>query len=138
MDNALYFDGVPDAEQPGVHVRRINGTDGRPSDKDLLTHYSGVVRKLGGRIGGRWEFAICVATPNGTLHETTILSPRIFVSEPSKHMVAGYPLESIQIDPRTGKCIAEMDQTEQDMFWQQAIGGKVQEFIQSIENVSQK
>src|SRR3989338_1275761 len=25
MDNALYFKGLPDDEQPGVNVRRING-----------------------------------------------------------------------------------------------------------------
>jgi XTP/dITP diphosphohydrolase len=132
MDNALYLDGLSDTEQPGVHVRRINGVKERPSDEELIAHYSEVVRKLGDRITGRWEFAICVATPDGTCHETTIISSRIFTSEASKNVVAGYPLESIQIDPTTGRYIAEMAQAEQDAFWQQAIGAKLQEFMRSF------
>jgi XTP/dITP diphosphohydrolase len=35
MDNGLYFDGLTDSEQPGIHLRRINGVD-RTTDKELL------------------------------------------------------------------------------------------------------
>ena len=132
MDNALYLDGLSDIEQPGIHVRRISGTTTRPSDDELLAHYSGLIRKLGGRINGHWEFAICVSTPDGSCHETTIVSPRIFTGEVSKNVVPGYPLESIQIDPASGRYIAAMTQLEQNAFWQQAIGTKLQEFVRAL------
>lgn len=133
MDNSLYFDELSPEEQPGLNVRRISATAARPSDDELLDHYSALVRRLGERTTGRWEFAICVATTTGTFKETTIVSPRIFTSLPSRKIVPGYPLESIQIDPDTGKYISEMSQEEQDAFWQRAIGGPLQEFIRHIQ-----
>jgi 8-oxo-dGTP diphosphatase len=132
MDNALYFDELSADEQPGIHVRRINGSDGRPSDDELLEHYSRLVRRFGERTTGRWEFAVCFATPEGRTEETTIVSPRIFTSEASTKVVPGYPLESIQIDPDSGVYIAEMSQADQDAFWQKVIGAPLQTFVQQL------
>ena len=39
MDNGLYFEGVPEKEQPGQHVRRIKGGNERPSDEELIGYY---------------------------------------------------------------------------------------------------
>jgi inosine/xanthosine triphosphate pyrophosphatase family protein len=132
MDNALYFDGLSLEEQPGLNVRRIPSNSERPSDEEMLHYYSALVKRFGERTTGRWEFGICVATPDGKYKETTILSPRIFTSTSSTVMVPGYPLESIQIDPETEKYISEMSQEEQDRFWQRAIGTPLQEFIKSF------
>lgn len=131
MDNALYIAGLSQSEQPGLNVRRIPGSVGRPTDEELLSYYLGLVRNLGERVNGRWEYGICLAHPDGKLFETTIISPRIFVSSPSKKLVPGYPLESIQIEPETGKYISEMSQVEQDIFWQKAIGTQLCRFIKS-------
>lgn len=131
MDNALYLDGLPLEDQPGIHVRRING-EVRSSDDELLDHYQQVIRSLGGRIGGRWDFGVCVAGPDGRVWETVIKSPRVFTSERSQKTIHGYPLESLQVDPETGVYIAEMSQTEQAEFWQRAIGSELCRFIQSI------
>ena len=133
MDNALYFDKLSDKEQPGLHVRRINSSNTRPSDEELLNYYSMLIRRFGDQTTGRWEFAICVAAADGRIKETTIISPRIFTSIPSQKVVLGYPLESIQVDPKTGKYISEMTQEEQDFFWQQTIGKPLQEFIKEIQ-----
>jgi len=133
MDNALYFDTLSENEQPGLNVRRINSINERPTDDEMLEYYSALIKKFGDQITGRWEFAICVATQNGEYREITIISPRIFVSTPSQKIVQGYPLESIQIDPKTGKYISEMSQEEQDIFWQQAIGKPIQDFIRTIQ-----
>ena len=132
MDNALFIDGLSDEEQPGINVRRIAGQDYRPSDEELLRHYSSLIKRLGAKVKGHWEFAVCVATPNGEVQDTTIISHRIFVAEPSAHIVAGYPLESIQIEPESGKYISEMSQYEQDIFWQKAIGEKLCDFVRSL------
>lgn len=132
MDNALYINGLPDDRQPALNVRRIDGHTAT-TDEEMIEYYSKLIESLGGKAEGYWEFGICIATPEGSYRETTIKSPRTFVSTPTTNRQAGYPLESIQIDPATGKYIADMTQPEQDTFWQQAIGEKLLEFVKSVD-----
>lgn len=129
MDNALYFDGVTDGDQPGKYVRRIKGSSTRPTDAEVIAYYSAMIRELGGDITGRWEFAVCIAKPDGKYFETVITSPRRFVSTPSKTVVEGYPMESLQIDPQSGKHISELSQAEQDAYWQLVIGEPLAQFV---------
>lgn len=131
MDNALYLDGLSQADQPGMYVRRING-EVRSSDDELLEHYERVIRTLGGRIHGHWDFGVCVAHPDGKIWETTIRSTRIFTGERSEKIVPGYPLESLQIDPESNRYISEMTKEEQILFWQRAIGSELCRFIESV------
>jgi hypothetical protein len=42
-------------------------------------------------------------------------------------------LESIQIDPETGKYISEMTTEEQAEFWQRTLGSKLCSFVKSID-----
>ncbi|HEU5227883.1 MAG TPA: non-canonical purine NTP pyrophosphatase [Ktedonobacteraceae bacterium] len=130
IDNALYLQGLSDDEQPGIHTRRVPGKTGRATDEELLAYYSAKVKTLGGTIKGRWEYALCIATPDGQVMEQVFLSPRLFVNEPCASMLPGYPLESIQIEPESGKYIAEMTNEEQDAFWQRQIGGQIAQFVQ--------
>ena len=65
----------------------------------MVNYYSRLIKSLGGETKGRWEFAVCVATPQGEVRETTIKSPRVFTSTPSNKVIKGYPLESLQKDP---------------------------------------
>lgn len=132
MDNALYFDYAVEEDQPGLNVRRIPSKNERPTDEEMLAYYASFVSRFGERTTGYWEFAICIAAPNGNCEEIVIKSPRVFTSIPSTSVVSGYPLESIQIDPLSGRYISEMSQGEQDLFWQRAIGAPLQEFIMSI------
>lgn len=122
MDNGLYLDGLEPQYQPGIHVRRIVGDNIRPSDAEVLHHYAEIIDALGGSVNGYWEYALALAYPDGCVNETTIISPRKFVSQISQQIVPEYPLGSIQIDPESGKYISEMSQKEQDLFWQKAIG----------------
>lgn len=131
MDNALYLDGLPSEDQPGIHVRRING-ETRSSDDELLEQYQQVIQSLGGRISGHWDFGVCVAEPGGRVWETVITSHRIFVGERSQKMIPGYPIESLQIDPETGGYISEMSETEKAEFWRRTIGSELCRFIESI------
>ena len=132
MDNALYFEKLSDEKQPGINVRRIEGRNDRPTDNELLEYYSKLVEELGDNVNAHWDFAICFAYPDEKVHETTIVSPRIFTSKISSKVIEGYPLESIQIDSKTGKYISEMTQEEQDVFWQEVIGEKLCQFVKSI------
>lgn len=131
IDNALYLEGLSDEEQPGINTRRIPGKAGRATDEELLNFYSKKIMELGGRVNGRWEFAVCIATPSGQLIEKTIISPRKFVSKPSQSLLPGYPLESIQIDPHSQRYISEMSSEEQALFWQEIVGKDLCELVQA-------
>lgn len=90
MDSALYFDGIPDELQPGLHVRRVGGGE-RMGDSDMLAYYTGLIGRFGGRLHGYWRTAFALALPDGTCHVLATTSPRIFVSEPHHENAGGQP-----------------------------------------------
>jgi XTP/dITP diphosphohydrolase len=128
MDNALFFNGLAAEDQPGIHVRRIGGALAS-TDEELLEHGIALVNSLGGKAAGYWEYGICVADLKGNVWETTIRTPRVFTCQKSKKIVPDYPLESIQIDPETGRYISEMTSDEQALFWQKTLGNQLCEFV---------
>ena len=134
FDNALYLDGIAVSEQPGIHTRRIPGKADRATDEELLAFYAHTIKQVGGRINGQWEYAICLADAQARVKEKTFLTQRIFVAEPSMALIAGYPLASLQIDPESGKYIAEMMEEEQSAFWQNTIGKPLVDFVQEAEH----
>lgn len=132
MDNALYINGLAPELQPGLYVRRVDRLGNRPTDADLLNHYSQLFDSLGNNITGYWEYGLCLATPEGKVFEISLKSNRIFTSHPSDILLAGLPLASLSIEPATGKYISELTQDEQDIFWQRQIGDPLLKFLQSI------
>ena len=131
-DNALYLEGLDPEKQPGLNVRRLPGITDRVSDSDLLEYYIKLVRNLGGRVNGYWEYGVCLAYPDGRIEETVIRTPRCFVSQPSRKMIEGYPLESIQVEAVSGRYISEMTADEQDLFWRETVGRELADFITRI------
>jgi XTP/dITP diphosphohydrolase len=130
MDNALYFKGLSDSEQPGLFVRRVGGIE-RSSDEEMVKSYVELIKKHGGRIEGWWDFGVSIARPDGNSVEDSIISPRLFVAQASDKVIPGYPLESIQIESGTGKYISEMTDEEQAIFWQKSIGEPLAKFVQA-------
>ena len=55
-DSGLYFDNVPDAVQPGVHVRTVNGK--YLTDEEMIAYYTGMAQKYGD-LTSRYKNAIC-------------------------------------------------------------------------------
>jgi hypothetical protein len=97
----------------------------------MVAAYAGIVGRHGGRMDGWWEYGMSIADASGNSVEDSIISPRIFVAEPSKTVVPEYPLESIQIDPQTGQYVSEMSPEEQAAFWQRTIGQPLSQFIRT-------
>ncbi len=128
MDVGLYFNDLPEDKQPGLHVRRING-EARPSDKEMLAYYAKLAASMGDRLQAYWHYAFALAWPDGRHASFTTDTTRIFVSKPSPKMVEGFPLESLQIDPKTDKYISEMSKDELAGFWQNSIGAPLSRFI---------
>lgn len=131
LDNALFLDGLSPEAQPGVHVRRIGGTEAA-TDAELLQHGIALITSLGGKATGYWEYGVCIANPDGEFWELTLKTPRVFTSAPSQRIVSGYPLESIQIDPETNIYISEMSTEERATFWQRTLGKPLAEFVGNV------
>lgn len=133
MDNALYLEGLLEEDQPGLHVRRLKGYSDKPTDEEMIIYYSQLIGSLGDQINGYWEYGICIANPEGEFRETVIRAPRIFVNKPSNKIENGYPLESLQKEPSSGKYMSELTQEESDLFWHKTIGQPILEFVRSVD-----
>ena len=48
MDDNLYLENVPEVNQPGMFVRRVNGK--RLSDEEMLEHYINLVKEFGNQV----------------------------------------------------------------------------------------
>lgn len=65
-DSGLYFDNVPEAIQPGVHVRNVNGKC--LTDDEMIDYYSGLV-KIYGNLVARYRNAICFVQDDTHIYE---------------------------------------------------------------------
>ena len=115
-DEALYVDFLPSVQQPGVHVRRITGTD-EAGDDALLAYWADIV----GRVPeadrtGRWHIAYCIASSQGK--STTIAHDYKvrFFSPPSSVVVPGWPMSSLQGPVAFGKPRSELNDSERDQW----------------------
>lgn len=116
-DSGLYFDNVPEEDQPGVHVRTVKGKS--LTDGEMLEHYTGLAKKYGD-LTARYRNAICLVLDDQ--HSLELMDGSI-ASEPFRltsrpHPSAlnqGYPLDSISIHIGTGKYYYDLgeDQVEE-------------------------
>ena len=113
-DSGLYFDEVNAEEQPGIHVRRVNGKE--LSDDEMIQYYASLAAKYGGKITGRYRNAIYFILDEKHHYSSMDMSiatePFIMVSEPHAKRVEGFPLDSLSIDIRTGKYYYDLDVKE--------------------------
>jgi inosine/xanthosine triphosphate pyrophosphatase family protein len=129
VDAALQLDGIPPSEQPGVYVRRLTGRSDRPSDEEVFAHYRDLCRRHGGRLTGTWQFALAIATHDGHCHHRVVTSQRVLHADGSPRRRAGYPLDSLQLDPLTGRYLADMSSDEVLAYWQRTVGGDIIRFV---------
>ena len=113
-DSGLYIEGLEDRRQPGVHVRNINGKT--LTDEEMIEHYSGLARQLGGSCIAQYRNAICLITGSGRIIKymgEDIFGERfIITTAPHKNRNEGYPLDSLSIDMDSGKYYYDLEQKE--------------------------
>lgn len=96
MDDSLYLEGVPESEQPGLFVRRVNGKS--LEDAELLEHYINLVKKYGvdGKLPCKWVYGLAVINEKGEESTYTWEKGNFYmVDTPSSIVNPGYPLNSI-------------------------------------------
>lgn len=104
-DSGLYFDSVPEAIQPGVHVRNVNGKC--LTDDEMIDYYSGLVKIYGNPVA-RYRNAICFVQDDTHIYEAMepSMESEKFILTDKPHSIVrkkGFPLDSISLDIKTNK-----------------------------------
>ena len=111
LDAALRIEGLPDDHQPGVHVRRIDGGESA-TDARMVSHYSALLRGLGGDATGVWTFGVALACDRDHVHTQRLTYRTTLLATPSPVVDPGAPLNSLQFDAARGKYFSEMTPAE--------------------------
>ena len=114
-DSGLYIDGIPKTEQPGVHVRTINGK--YLTDDEMLEYYINMVVKYGDLVA-RYRNAICLYTDDGrkysAMDKDMESGPFLITQTAHRIRKKGFPLDSISLDIKTGKHFYDLTEEELD------------------------
>lgn len=115
-DSGLYFEDVPEEVQPGVHVRTVNGV--YLTDEQMLEYYIGLVRQYG-RLTARYKNAICFVQDAKHCYEAMnpdMESEKFWLTDTPHNSIRrkGFPLDSISLDPETGKYFYDLPETSVD------------------------
>ena len=103
-DSGLYFENVPKEEQPGVHVRTVQGK--YLTDDEMLEHYSALARKYG-TLKAKYCNAICFVQDEQHVYEAMDpdmeSEPFYLVETPHVMQNPGFPLDSLSVHIETGR-----------------------------------
>ena len=131
-DSGLYFDNVPEEDQPGVHVRTVKGK--YLTDQEMQEHYAGLAVKYG-NLTARYRNAICLVLDEDhsmELMDDSIASePFLLVSKPHPHALnKGYPLDSLSVHIESSKYYYDMDNHQVEQL---AVGNGFRKFFEKLE-----
>ena len=116
VDYWFKISGLLKDKQPGPYVRRIffdkHGmrTDG--TDDEVLNYYADIARNMGGKVNGTWTSAIALVISKGKYFVARFHTKTLLVDKRCQAYMPGEPMNSIQIDPVTGKYLAELTKEE--------------------------
>lgn len=114
-DSGLYFEGLPEEVQPGVHVRNIHGRC--LSDEEMTEYYRSLAEKYGD-ITARYQNAICFVLDEEHVYESMdeSLSGETFLltSVPHARRQKGFPLDCLSKNISTGEYYYDMGECRQD------------------------
>ena len=127
MDDCLFIDGIPEEEQPGTNVRRVNGK--RLDDDEMLEHYTKLVKKYGGKLTAKWVYGMIIYTDEGVFKTTWSKDDFYLVDKPIEKRNVGYPLDSISIIPESGKYFAELVEQKDEKYKKKDSVEKIADFI---------
>lgn len=110
-DSGLYFKGLPEECQPGVHVRRRQGK--RLNDDEMTAWYAHLANTYG-TITAYYVNAICYIKDAEHIYESDDVSlwsqPFHIVSTPHEKKVSGFPLDRISKNVQTGLYFYDQEQ----------------------------
>ena len=109
-DSGLYFDGIPDDEQPGIYVRRVGGKE--LGDREMTEHYASLSARYGGNLIGRYKNAIYLILDENrhfsSMDDSIATEAFILVDKPHEKSVVGFPLDRLSKDIKSGEYYYDM------------------------------
>ena len=115
-DTGLYFEDVEEKDQPGTHIRRVNGKT--LTDLEALEYYSNLATFYGGKIKAKYKNAICLIIDDknifSSMDSSLEIQPFYLVNKAHPKMVKGFPLDSLSVDIQTGKYYNDLDELAVD------------------------
>ena len=128
-DSGLIIEKFKPEDQPGVFVRRYGG--GELSDQETIEIFSQKLKEVGGTSDSYFNVALVLCDNDGVFYERTFKSYRYMVSTPSKVVIKGLPLRSLDYNQEYGKYMSEMTIEEANASEGKAIEEQ-QAFIKSV------
>lgn len=58
MGNCLFIEELSEEEQPGTHVRRVNGRE--LTDEEMIQYYTNLVKKHGEKLTEKWVYGMVI------------------------------------------------------------------------------
>ncbi len=117
-DSGLYFENVPDSDQPGVHIKRIHGQNLK--DKEFIDYYGSLASKYGGRITAYYRNSIYLVINENTVFYydgEDIQSEKFYIVDKSHSVYKkGFPLDSLSKHIESNKYYYDLDQSKNDNF----------------------
>lgn len=104
-DSGLFIEGLPDEEQPGVHVRRVGGKN--LTDEEMRAHYKQIAARFGGRCVAQYRNAVCLVFSEDERYETESedlnWSRFYLTTDEREQRIEGFPLDAISARLETGE-----------------------------------
>lgn len=114
-DSGLYFEGLSEEYQPGVHVRRRDGKV--LNDEEMIEYYGGLARRYG-TIKARYRHGICFILDEEHIYESMAdsLSGQAFyiVDTPHRKRMEGFPLNSLSVHIESGSYYYDLKKSSTD------------------------
>lgn len=114
MDGGLHIDRLPPEKQPGVLVKRVNGQ--AMAEAEMLAYYQGVLRDLGGESPATWTGSQALALSAGEVIVDTYTFTVRFTAQRRGAVVPGRALDSLMIDPTSGRYYSELADPERPYY----------------------
>ncbi len=116
-DSGLYFDRFADEFQPKTHIRRINGKV--LTDEEMTDYYASLSKAHGGKLIGRYKNAIYFVVNDVlrffSMDDSLMSEPFIISDVPHEKSVAGFPIDRLSKDIRSGKYYYDIENRADDL-----------------------
>lgn len=135
-DSALYLNGIPESQQPGVHARRVDGR--RFDDEEMIMHYAAFAHELGGQVMAQYRNAVVFIHADGRQFERfdDSLASKAFylVDTPHVKRTKGFPLDSLSVEIESGKYYFDIskEKTGGDLAQENGFRRFVQEVLSQL------
>lgn len=133
-DSGLYIDRLEKDEQPGVHIRRINGKV--LNDEEMIDYYSNLALRFGGEVRAKYKNAICLVLDETNVYEYDgdDISSEAFIITAKAHpkRISGFPLDSLSLDINAGKYYFDIEENGKNEYESDLAKGFRDFFMRSI------